>query len=212
MRPPSIQDPDLKRDALSRAIEREMSSLMAGIRILVARSGLATSAAEIESLAEDTLQDVVLKVMEHRNAYDEGRPMRPWFMKFVVNHLKNLRGSRKRRGGIVTPVAEAGRVQAALAATGVGADEVSEAEMFDLLAGGNGSHPPGDVGWSTLLSLASEGDREILTLRFRDGLDCAEIGQALAITAGAARTRLCRALERLRQAYRQSEQAARGES
>ncbi|MFN3650410.1 MAG: RNA polymerase sigma factor [Armatimonadota bacterium] len=212
MRPPSLQEPDLKSDTLSHAIEQEMSSLMAGIRVLVSRSGLATGAAEIESLAEDTFQDVVLKVMAHRNAYNEGRPLRPWFMKFVVNHLKNLRGSRKRRSATVTPVAETRRVRAALATSEVGADDLSEAEMFDLLAQGCGSQPPGDAGWNMLISLALERDREILTMRFRYGLEYAEIGQALEITAGTARTRVCRVLERLRQAYRESERFAGGGS
>jgi DNA-directed RNA polymerase specialized sigma24 family protein len=212
MHPPSIQDPDLKQDALAEAIEREMYSLQAGVRNLVARSGLTTSAAEIDLLAQDTFPEVVLKVIAHRHEYDGRRPFRPWFMKFVVNHLRNLRRSRSHRGAVMTPVAETRSVRAALSASGSEIENASEAEMFDLLARGCGPEPPGDAGWNMLLSLVAEADREILTLRFRDQLDHAGIAQKLQITPGGARTRLCRSLERLRQAYVESERFARGEA
>lgn len=48
-----------------------------------------------------------------------------------------------------------------------------------------------------LLNQTSDGERELLALRYSAGLSSAEIGDALGISAGAARVRLSRLLKRL---------------
>lgn len=58
-----------------------------------------------------------------------------------------------------------------------------------------------DDGVEETLALVEESDREVLRLSFCEGLQGAELAARLGVSTGAAYTRKCRAIDRLRRAY-----------
>ncbi len=100
--------------------------------------------------------------------------LRPWLMSIAANEARQLVRSRGRR-------------------------KVREVAVLDPWT------PPADstvaqrVDLANALALIEPHDRELLGLRYLAGLDSAEIGRTVGMSATAVRSRLARARERLRQ-------------
>ena len=93
---------------------------------------------------------------------------------------------------------------------------MSEAELFDRLAGMAGQGPDHllarQAELAELLAGVSEGDQQIIRLAVVHEMNGEELGRALGVSPGAARVRLHRALNRLRRAHsrRRRGEAVRG--
>jgi RNA polymerase sigma-70 factor, ECF subfamily len=131
--------------------------------------------------AEDVQQQVFLEVWQRGPAYDPGRAsLATWIMTIVrsraVDHLR--RRVPEPRGGVGT--------DPALAVLEAGEGDAGLAELHDR--------------WWLAATLADlpEIERDVLRLRFADGLSQAEIAEALGIPLGTVKTRMLRGLERLR--------------
>ena len=99
--------------------------------------------------------------------------LRPWLMSIAANEARQLARSQRRR--MVREVALAGDGDAS---------DPDRAALIDL---------------RNALARLEPADRALLGYRFVAGLDSAEIGQALGLSASAARVRLSRLIARLRE-------------
>jgi DNA-directed RNA polymerase specialized sigma24 family protein len=90
-------------------------------------------------------------------------------------------------------------------------DRLTDDELFSRLAGINVTESTENLEAHAMLSLVSEGDRVVLRLAMLYGFNGDALAQELDIKPGAARVRLHRALNRLRDAWHK-EQRGEGDA
>ena len=132
--------------------------------------------------AEDAVQEAFVKAHAALGRFRAGSPFRPWLLQIVANEARNRRRSAGRRTGLALRSAEDRRPDDAAPSpeSAVLADE----QRRWLLAGVNG--------------LRQE-DREVIAARYFLELSEAEAAEVLGVPRGTVKSRLSRALERLRQ-------------
>lgn len=159
----------------------QMSSLSATLDELAAETTwlrrLARSLVRDSAAAEDLVQDAYVVAAMH--APDDGRPLRPWLVRVLINLTRmRVRGAHHRRAREHT-VAELA------AAPATPAELVGRLEVHRLLAG-------------LVLELAP-GAREVVLLHYVEGLSSIEIANRLGLAAGTVRWRLKQAIDELRE-------------
>jgi RNA polymerase sigma-70 factor (ECF subfamily) len=131
--------------------------------------------------AEDAAQEAFVKVFSALDRFRPDAPLRPWLMRIVANEAKNQHRSASRR--------------AALAVRGASREgaPVPSAEEF-VVAGADAD--------AVLAAVASLGERDrvVIAYRYFGGLSEREIAEALGCRQGTVKSRLSRALARLRPA------------
>jgi RNA polymerase sigma factor (sigma-70 family) len=129
--------------------------------------------------AEDVAQETFLRAWNHLGRFDQTRPLRPWLLSIAANLARNRRRS-------------AGRYVAALTRAfrneqpnqpGVEEKNVQHTDASDL--------------WKAVQTL-STADQQIVYLRYFLELSVAETAGVLQIAEGTVKSRLNRALEKLR--------------
>lgn len=130
--------------------------------------------------ADDAVQTATLRAWRARNRIDPGRGFRAWYLRIVANTARNDRRSRSRRAALAVRAATIPAID--VITPEVAAVTATEREI--VLRGFN--------------RLAHE-DRLVLALRFFEGMTQAEIAQVLDCPVGTAKSRLSRAVARLRQ-------------
>lgn len=132
--------------------------------------------------AEDAVQDAFVKAYAALSRFRIDAPFRPWLLRIVANESRNRRRSAGRRAGLALRAAEDRRPGDAAPSpeSAVLADETRQA----LLAAING--------------LRDE-DREIIAARYFLELSEAETAETLGLPRGTVKSRLSRALSRLRE-------------
>ena len=129
--------------------------------------------------AEDVAQETFLRAWNHLKRFDTTRPLRPWLLSIASNLASNRRRS-------------AGRYLAALTRAfrnePISSSSTEEKSARDMEAS--------DL-WKAVQTL-SVADQQIVYLRYFLELSVAETAQALNIPEGTVKSRLSRALERLR--------------
>lgn len=136
--------------------------------------------------ADDACQEGFVKAWTALPRFREDAPFRPWILKIVANEARNRRRSAGRRA------------QLALRAAGFG----SGAGRFD------GPEAPEEAaleaerhrGLLAALDTLGDRDRQVVACRYLVGLSEAETAAALGWPAGTVKSRLSRALGRLRTA------------
>jgi RNA polymerase sigma-70 factor (ECF subfamily) len=131
-------------------------------------------------MAEDVTADTFLRAFRAADRFDEtrGHP-RTWIFRIAQNTLRDhLRRSRLRRHLPIGSMRD-------LASDAPSPEErlLWEEQVAGLLDG---------------LAVLAPRDREVISLRYGSGLDTAEVAQVLGVREPVVRTRLWRALERLR--------------
>jgi RNA polymerase sigma factor (sigma-70 family) len=132
-----------------------------------------------ESEAEDVTQEAFVKAFRALPRFREGLPLRPWLMQIVANEARNRRRSRGRRERL------------AVRAAAVGGHEPGSTEDLAL-----GAVSAGEL--RAALAGLDDRDRTVIALRYFAGLSEAETAAALDVPAGTVKSRLSRALDRLR--------------
>jgi RNA polymerase sigma factor (sigma-70 family) len=128
--------------------------------------------------AEEAAQDGFLKAWRALGRFREGEPLRPWLLTIVANEARNRRRAAGRREQLALRVASAAVVAAA-------GEEELDAIAHDDLAAALGRLRPDD--------------RLVLGCRYVLDLSEAETAAALGVARGTVKSRLSRALGRLRE-------------
>ncbi|HET9914130.1 MAG TPA: RNA polymerase sigma factor [Anaerolineales bacterium] len=128
--------------------------------------------------AEDIAQETFLRAWNHLKRFDPTRPLRPWLLSIASNLASNRRRSA---GRYVSALMRAFRSEPAHSSI----EEKSARQM-----------EAGDL-WKAVQNLSMP-DQQIIYLRYFLELSVAETAQALGVPQGTVKSRLSRALERLR--------------
>ena len=132
--------------------------------------------------AEDAAQEAFVKAFAALARFRQGAPFRPWLLTIVANEARNRRRSAGRREALALRVSET-ESQPDRATPSPEAAVLAEERRAVLLAG---------------LAQLGDSDREVITLRYLLDLSEAETAAALGIPTGTVKSRLSRALDRLR--------------
>jgi len=133
--------------------------------------------------AEDVAQETFLRAWKYLKRFDATRPLRPWLLS-IASHL----ASNRRRS--------AGRYFAAL--TRAFRDEPTSVTMEE----NSSQHTKANDLWKAVQTL-SLADQQIVYLRYFLDLSVAETAEVLQIAEGTVKSRLSRALEKLRNIIQQ---------
>ena len=128
--------------------------------------------------AEDVAQETFLRAWKHLKRFDSTRPLRPWLLSIASNLSSNRRRS-------------AGRYFAAL--TRAFRDEPAPAAVEEK----SSQKSQADELWKAVQKLNTQ-DQQIVYLRYFLNLPIAEAAQVLQVAEGTIKSRLSRALEKLR--------------
>ena len=133
--------------------------------------------------AEDAVQEAMVKAFRHLERFRTGSPFRPWLLAIVANEARNRRRAQRRHTTLELRVRESDAPS--LASLGGSAEDAAVArdQRSRLLAA---------------VTALPDRDREIVALRYFAGLSEAETATALECPAGTVKSRLSRALGRLR--------------
>ena len=133
--------------------------------------------------AEDAAQEGFVKAWRALPRFREGSPFRPWLLAIVANEARNRRRSAGRRAALVLRAAGEGRPSGEAAPSPEAALLAGERRSV-LLAG---------------LGRLSERDRTVIACRYLLELSEAETAATLGVRLGTVKSRLSRALDRLRE-------------
>ena len=134
--------------------------------------------------AEDVTQDAFVKAYYALERFREGAPFRPWLLRIVANEAKNRRVAAGRR-----PTVELGA--AADRASGETALSPEDAAVAADLR----------RGLLAAINRLREEDRLALTYRYFFDLSEIEMAEVLGVARGTVKSRLSRAMGRLREVY-----------
>lgn len=133
--------------------------------------------------AEEAVQDGFVKAWQALGRFRTGAPFRPWLLAIVANEARTRRRAAGRRAGWTLRAAEAARTEPA-ASEGPEATVLATETRTSLL---------------TALAQLDERDRTVLALRYLLDLSEADMAAVLDCRRGTVKSRLSRALERLRE-------------
>jgi len=138
--------------------------------------------------AEDAVQEAMVKAYRHLGRFRPGSPFRPWFLAIVANEARNRRRASGRHDAVGLRLRD--RAGSADSSWVGSAEEhaLARAQQVRLLAA---------------VAALTERDREIVALRYFAGLTEAETAEALQCARGTVKSRLSRAIDRLRDALRE---------
>jgi RNA polymerase sigma factor (sigma-70 family) len=131
--------------------------------------------------AEDAAQQAFVKAYRALDRFDRERPFRPWLLRIVANEARNLRRSAGRRSSLELAVAS----EPEELAPSPEQEAVSRERREALLRAMGG---------------LTEAEREVIALRYFLDLSEAEMAEVMAVARGTVKSRLSRALRRLRNA------------
>jgi len=132
--------------------------------------------------AEEAAQDAFLKAYRALDRFREGAPFRPWLLRIVANEARNRRATANRRQRLALRVVEERRPDDAVPSPE--AALLDSERRSELLAG---------------LGRLGERDRLAITCRYFLDLSEREMAAVLRCRQGTVKSRLSRALGRLRQ-------------
>jgi len=129
--------------------------------------------------AEDVAQEAFIRAFRYLNSFDSSRPLRPWLLGITANLARNRRRSV---GRYVYHLARLARLTPP--------DVIDPEQEIARRAEAN-------LLWKAVRRLSAD-DQEVIYLRFFMDYSVDEVAQTLNIAAGTVKSRLSRALERLR--------------
>jgi len=131
--------------------------------------------------AEEAAQDAFVKAWRALPRFDRTRPFRPWLLAIVANEARNRRRAAGRREALALRAF----------AHGAGAEGAPSPELALLVAERDGA-------LAAAVQRLDERDRQVIACRYLLELTEAETAAALGCRVGTVKSRLSRALERLR--------------
>jgi RNA polymerase sigma-70 factor (ECF subfamily) len=116
--------------------------------------------------------------VNHLKGFDTSRPLRPWLLSICANLARNRKRSASRYFSALT--------------------RAFRSEPQTVSSPEEQGNPDGDQLWKAVQTLKAE-DQQVIYLRFFLDLSTAEAAQTLAVAEGTIKSRLNRALGRLRE-------------
>lgn len=173
-------------------ITQETQALRNTISLYVLKSGLA-SGQSLASVADDILNEMVIEALNHAYRFDPSRPPKAWLLGIAANLIRRKQAKQIAQNQREPLIRDLYPQSQAL---------MSDDDLFDQLSHVSHSDPESqlesDETIHHLLSLVSPADREVLQLAIVEGIEGESLARKLGISAGAARVRLHRAINRLR--------------
>ena len=160
------------------------------LRAFIRSLGLASHADGVESLLPDLFGATFEKAIQNADRYDPSCSLGAWLRQIAFNCAREY----KRKAHRVVPIAETRPVVAHPEH-----DDLSEAEMFDLLQEVAG--PQTAFTLDDLLPRVPLPYHEVLRFYVNDGLKGRALAARMGTSEGAAATKLCRARDHLAKAY-----------
>ena len=133
--------------------------------------------------AQDVVQEAFVKAFRSLDRFRADAPFRPWLLSIVVNETHNLHRGARRRARLMLRVAALSDVRSAAVAGGADVELAGHEQRVMVL--------------DAVRSLP-ERDRSVVVCRYLLELSEAETAVALGWPAGTVKSRLSRALHRLR--------------
>jgi len=172
--------------ALRTAIERDYRLLERGVRVLVVRMAGPLRDHEIDGIVHETINETWIRAVRNEHRFDPARPALPWMLAIATNVLLERRRAtyRDRRQVPQTDLTDEMLLENMLSTQDSKIDSTSNQHAVQAV----------------LAELPTE-TRKLLEARFSDGLDGPALAARLGISHGAARVRLCRALQQFRERW-----------
>jgi RNA polymerase sigma factor (sigma-70 family) len=168
---------------LKQFIEQESGTLLASLRLYLSRAGLVA-----HHTPDELLNEVVVEALKHASRFDPARQPIAWLLGIAANLIKRKQAElakRNRREPLARDLFPDAQ------------DLMSDDEIFEQITSHvHDTHHNDRV--NALLAGLPEHDQKILRLAVIHELSGAALAQALGVSPGAARVRLHRALNRLR--------------
>lgn len=139
--------------------------------------------------AEDAVQDAFVKAYRALGRFRAGSPFRPWVLRIVANEARNRRRSAGRRSALALRVAEP---------DGDRAESPEDAAVASEQR----------LALAAAVAALDDRDREVISLRWFAELSEAEMAAALGVRPGTVKSRLARAMSRLRETLTNEEVTA----
>lgn len=187
-----MQQPMDSYTQLKSYITDEVQTLRGTIRMYVVRAQLAFGD-DVATLADDILNDVVIEALNHAHRFDPNRSPKAWLLGIATNLIRRRQASQStqnRREPLIRDLYPNTH------------HDFNEDDLFDRLTRSHQHNP--EVRFESnetvehLLSLVSDADQQVIRYAILDDLNGEALAKRLGISAGAARVRLHRALNRLR--------------
>lgn len=175
-------DPDVEAKLIERARNGDVSAFESLVRVhqdVAFRTAWVASGGADDS--EDAAQDGFMKAFAALSRFRAGAPFRPWLLTIVANEARNRRRSAGRRDALALRIPEDHGSDATASSPEAA---VLLRERRGALLGALGRLP--------------EGDREVISFRYLLELSEAETAAAIGVPVGTVKSRLSRALDRLR--------------
>jgi RNA polymerase sigma factor (sigma-70 family) len=179
---------------LRATIEKEYEPLLRSVALLVLKTEGPLRWPEVMEIASEILQEAVLEALKHAHRFDPGRSATAWVRGIAARLLLSRRRTEARsRRCVPAAVLGADPWAAALAQLSIAPEDAAVAGRLDL---------------EQALGRLSLEERRTIDLRYYKGLDAGDLAKALGVSSlGAARVRVCRALQALRAQFGQAEKA-----
>jgi RNA polymerase sigma factor (sigma-70 family) len=175
------------------AIDEHHESLLRSVAVLVAKTERRLRWPEVLEMASEILHEAVQEALKHAHDFDPNRSATAWVRGIAARLLL----SRRR--------AEA-RARRCIPATVLG-EEAWAAALGRLSAGPTDAAVAGRLDLEQALGCISPEERRAIECRYYHGLDGEALAKALGVsTSGAARVRVCRALQALRTQFPAAEE------
>jgi len=167
------------------AIAEEHEALLRSIAVLVAKMDGRLPWPEVMDTAAEILHEAVQQSLHHALAFDKSRSATAWIRGIAARLLLSRRRAQARGRRCVS-------------ATVLG-KATWTAVLEQLCAGSTDAAVAGRLDLEAALARISPEERHAIECRYYRGLDGTNLARALGVaTAGAARVRVCRALQALR--------------
>lgn len=189
------------RTYLQHFLQENAANLQSILCSYVAKMRLAPGG-NIEAIAAEVFQDAVLETLANAERFNPEMQPRVWFLAIAANILKRHRTRYARRYKFEVSV---GRL-----ANKPGQE--NEQDVLDQIMAWRGGEPGPEQtlvmreSVRELLALVAPEDARLLNMALIQGWDADALATLIGVTPGTARVRVHRALNRLRAAWRASEQ------
>ena len=137
--------------------------------------------------AEDVTQETFLRAYYNLKRFDSTRPLRPWLLSIAANLARNKHRSASR---YLNALSRAFRLETPLHSGGEMASSSSVEKRSE-------EELDSDQLWKAVRQLSAD-DQQVIYLRFFLDLSVAEAAQSLGVADGTIKSRLSRAISRLR--------------